>query len=152
MKLLLLRHWPRPTRTLGALYVDGKFACYTLEDRLQPKGVKIPGETAIPAGTYLITLFDSPKFGPDTPLLNDVPNFSYVEIHAGNTEADTRGCILAADRISTVDWTLRDSRLARDRLKGVIRTAVDRGEKVTITIMDSVTNLLHQEIQAEVKG
>lgn len=147
MKLLLVRFWPRSTRTLGALYVNGRFFCYTLEDRLRPKGEKVPGETAIPAGTYTVVLVNSPKFGPDTPSLVNVPDFTFILIHAGMTETDTRGCILVADTLSHVTWTLQNSRQARDRLKGVLKEAIARGEKVEITIQDDVTAWTRQEIE-----
>jgi hypothetical protein len=79
--------------------------CLSLEDVVRESGVKVPGRTAIPAGLYEIKLEDSPKFGKDTPTLQNVPDFDCIRIHGGNTEQDTEGCILvgfqaaAADRI-----------------------------------------------------
>ncbi len=79
--------------TLGSLYLNGVWQCWTLEDVL--RDVKIPGETAIPAGTYHVILVPSPKrHGLLVPLLRDVPNFTAIEIHPGNTPADTLGCLL----------------------------------------------------------
>ena len=61
MKLKLERLWPKPAYTVGRLYVDGKLFCNTLEDKVADvnrNGVfdgtekKVPGETAIPYGTY----------------------------------------------------------------------------------------------------
>jgi hypothetical protein len=69
---------------------------YTLEDVLRGPGIKIPGQTAIPTGEYKITLYDSPRFKRLLPMLNDVPGFSHILIHGGNTETDTEGCILIA--------------------------------------------------------
>ena len=86
--------------TRGSLYLDGHWQCFTLEDpiREQP-GVavavwKIAGDTAIPAGTYPLTLTLSARFGVVLPLIQDVPGFEGIRIHAGNTTADTHGCIL----------------------------------------------------------
>lgn len=145
MRMLLLRHWPRTTRTLGALHVDGKFFCYTLEDRLRPDGEKVDGETAIPPGVYRVVLVNSARFGPDTPSLENVPGFTHIRIHAGNTEADTRGCILVADSIKVTAWTLENSRVARDRLRGLIRAAIDRNEEVEIRVVNSLEGLPFRE-------
>jgi len=79
-------------RTHGDLLVDGEHLCVTLEDAV--RDVKIHGRTAIPAGRYHITMEHSPRFGPNTLTVNNVPNFTGVRIHAGNTEADTEGCPL----------------------------------------------------------
>jgi hypothetical protein len=80
--------------TLGELLYNGKFFCYTLEDVVRPAGDKVPGATAIPAGTYPVTIERSPAFRMLTPRLHRVPGFEGVLIHAGNDAKDTRGCLL----------------------------------------------------------
>ena len=68
---------------------------------------KIAGKTAIPTGSYEITLnVQSPKFSDFTkypaykfcdgylPRLKDVPGFDGILIHIGNYDTDTDGCIL----------------------------------------------------------
>lgn len=92
MKLLLVRDTFTDKSTIGKLYIDGEFFCYTLEDVVRDK--KIFGETAIPYGTYSIILDVSYRFKKVTPRLLDVPEFTGVRIHAGNTAEDTHGCIL----------------------------------------------------------
>lgn len=96
MKLTLKRIYKGPKYTIGHLYIDGKYYCDTLEDVVRDLSIekKVPGETAIPAGTYDVIVNMSPKFGRELPRLVDVPNFSGILIHRGNTPKDTAGCIL----------------------------------------------------------
>src|SRR5437773_6046728 len=93
MELLLRRRASAHGCTIGELVVDGVFECYSLEDEVRG-GPKIPGQTAIPAGRYRVVITPSQRFGRLLPLLEDVPGFEGIRIHAGNTSADTAGCIL----------------------------------------------------------
>ena len=99
--LTLVRDKFTPITSIGRLYINDEYFCETLEDRTRPPGVKIYGETAIPLGTYKITLFMSPKRGYLVPLLHNVPMFSWIEIHIGNSCADTMGCILVGEKRGT---------------------------------------------------
>ena len=97
LKLLLVREIKTAKQTHGRLFkVDenGKreFLCYTLEDAERP--VKIKGQTAIPTGKYTVIVTMSPRFKKELPLILNVPNFSGVRFHGGNTEQDTEGCPL----------------------------------------------------------
>jgi hypothetical protein len=94
MRLTLTRVERVDDATIGELEIDGSFTCYTLEDIVRPKGVKIPGSTAIPSGVYPVRITWSPRFKMDMPLLIGVPDFSGVRIHSGNAAVDTEGCIL----------------------------------------------------------
>ena len=58
---------------------------------------KVYGETAIPYGTYKVILSYSPKFKRILPELLDVPCFTGIRIHRGNTEKDTAGCLLVGE-------------------------------------------------------
>jgi hypothetical protein len=92
MKLIQQRIDGTAVDTLGLLYVDGKFFGFTLED--ERREVKVKGETRIPAGTYELGVRYSPKLKREAIQIKDVPNFEWVMFHAGNTEADTEGCVL----------------------------------------------------------
>lgn len=94
MKLTLKRNFKGPDYTIGKLYIDGHYFCDTLEDTVRPSGEKIKGKTAIPAGDYKVIKSYSPRFKKILPEILDVPSFSGVRIHAGNTAKDTDGCLL----------------------------------------------------------
>lgn len=78
---------------LGKIYADdGRFICYSLDPRV------------LNPGTYKLQMTYSPKFKRDLPLITGatVGPERRILIHAGNTLADTRGCILVGDSF-TVD-------------------------------------------------
>ncbi len=81
---------------IGDLHVDNEFFCYTLEDEIRADGVKEYGETAIKAGLYEIEVTYSPKFKRDMILIKNVPNFSGIRLHGGNSSKDSLGCPLVA--------------------------------------------------------
>ncbi len=91
--LILKRKWYTDKSTIGELYFGDEFVCFTLEDTLR-RGVKVAGETAIPSGKYEVIVNYSNRFKKMMPLLLDVPEFTGVRIHSGNTSDDTLGCIL----------------------------------------------------------
>lgn len=70
----------------GHLTVDsGPFNCVTLERH----------DIAIPAGSYQVILYNSPDHNNIlVPLLQNVPGRNFIEIHWGNWESDSKGCIL----------------------------------------------------------
>lgn len=92
MDVKIIRDKLTAKSTTGTLSIDGTFECFTLEDAVRP--VKIKGLTAIPYGTYELIISWSARFSRRLPLLLGVPNFDGIRIHAGNTDADTDGCIL----------------------------------------------------------
>lgn len=131
MKLEVIRWSCSVDCTIGELLVDGAHECWTLEDVVRPDGEKIPGETAIPYGTYNLVITFSNRFQRDLPLVEGVPNFTGIRIHPGNTAADTHGCLLVG-RGKTAS-SVTESRLAFDTLFTKIRNAVEHGETISIT-------------------
>ena len=134
-------------RTHGDIYIldQPDFAgydtwqCFSLEDPVRAEGVKIPGRTAIPAGRYRIAINYSPRFKKHLPELRDVPGFTGVRIHAGNTETDTGGCILVGqERIET--GILR-SRLALDALTEKIIKSFGNNEQVWLEIKNAALEI-----------
>lgn len=93
MKIEILRNQYTSKSTIGSMYVNGRWQCYTLEDAVR-SGPKVPGQTAIPAGLYKLIVSFSNRFKRDLPLLVAVPNYEGVRIHTGNTDKNTEGCIL----------------------------------------------------------
>jgi len=134
LKLRLDREWFSRECTIGSLYIDDKFECYILEDydRLRFGQKKKYGETAIPAGTYEIVINYSPRFKKKLPLLKNVPGFTGIRIHAGNTATDTAGCLLPG-RVKGVD-RVGQSRLAFNALFKKLQQAKEAKKKILIKI------------------
>lgn len=130
MIIELYREHSAPEWMHGKLVIDGLFRMYTLEDC--QREYKVHGKTAIPSGTYQLELVNSAAFGPDTISLIDVPEFSYIRIHSGNTNEDTSGCILVGRR--QFNDRVADSRLALADLKLLIIEPLKNGEELEIVI------------------
>lgn len=132
MNIVIKRIFCGENYSIGRLFLDGKYFCDTLEDTVRPAGVKVPGQTAVPAGTYRLELNKSPRFGRVIPLLVEVPGFTGVRIHAGNCAADTEGCILVG--FNQIKGRLVGSRATEKRLCEKLQEVADKGEKLEITI------------------
>ncbi len=133
MKMRLDRLQLDPDVTIGALYVDDDFECWTCEDTVREPGMKVHGQTAIPYGSYRVDITQSNRFKRPLPLLLNVPNFQGIRIHPGNTAADTEGCILpGADRLAK---SVGQSRVAFSSLYAKILDAKARARPITIDIV-----------------
>jgi hypothetical protein len=137
MKLKVARKWFTDKTTIGILYINGKFFCYTLEDVVRPAGEKVLGKTAIPWGIYQLIITYSNRFKRPLPLLVGVPNFSAIRMHNGNCDKDTEGCILVG-MTHTKDF-IGGSVLALEKLMSVLEEAYDRHEPIEIEITAEAT-------------
>lgn len=133
MEMTLQRLPSSDLGTNGDLYVGDDWHSYTYEDIVRE--VKIMHETAIPAGRYRITFENSKRFGPDTLTVNNVPGFSDIRIHGGNTAENTSGCpLVGLERTAT---GIRNCKPALDSLKAKVQAAMQGGETVWLEILDA---------------
>lgn len=142
MNITVKRIAKRGSYTIGKMYIDGEYFCDTLEDTdrglLQSmdlneiKSKKIPGQTAIPTGTYKVIVNQSPKFKRNLPRLLAVPGFEGVLIHRGNTNKDTAGCILIGEN-KEVGKVINSTRYEM-RLVNKLLYIQSNKENITITI------------------
>ena len=136
MNLLLDRIECNSNCTIGTLSIDDTFECFTLEDVVRADGIKIPNETAIPAGLYTVDITFSPKFNRLLPLLLNVQGFVGIRIHPGNTASDTEGCILVGRQRGAN--SILESRAALDTLFPKLQASKKRGDAITIAIRNPV--------------
>lgn len=134
MELKLNRIFLGSSATIGELLVNDKHLCDTLEDRVRPEGEKVYGKTAIPEGTYEVKLTHSPRFKKILPEILNVPNFSGIRIHTGNSSKDTEGCIIVGTWDGEKEDWVGNSRIAFDELMALLEKATNNKEKVTITV------------------
>lgn len=132
MNITVKRKTFTPKSTISEMWLDDQFECYVLEDVVRPRGVKVFGETAIPAGTYNVVITFSNRFQRDMPLLEHVPNFDGIRIHPGNTAADTHGCLLVGRKMGP-DMVM-ESQLAYKALFPKLQQALGKGDKISLTI------------------
>lgn len=111
-----------------------------LSDTLEPPSPQLllaerrEGKGCIPADTYRLLLTRSPKFGRWLPLLWKVPGFTGIRIHAGNTVADTQGCILPGERIAP--GQLAHSQAALKRILAVITAAQKANRDIYLRVVE----------------
>ncbi len=137
MTLYMIRDDCTETRTFGTLTCPDGYVCETLEDPVRPEGVKVLGDTAIPSGTYRVTITRSKRFQKMLPLIHEVPGFGGVRIHAGNSTRDTTGCVLVGlkrDATEDADLQIQHSRAAMEAVQHRIAAALAQGETVWLDI------------------
>ena len=152
MQLKLKRIACKPLYSIGKLYIDGQYFCDTIEDRdrglhdgmteQEIRSIKVPSETAIPTGTYNITMnVQSPRFKTKAayafckgflPRLQNVKGFDGILIHIGNTAKSSAGCILVGQNKAV--GQVINSTATFKKLYTVLDAANKRGEKIIITI------------------
>lgn len=92
--------------------------------------VKVKGQTSIPAGRYRVGLRDSPKHGKDALTLLNVPGFQFIDVHAGNSSADTEGCLLVGLTREPAAMRVLQSRYALDLIRSRILPAMGQRQEV----------------------
>jgi hypothetical protein len=154
MRVTVKRFADNGDTTLGVLYVDGVFQCFTVED--EERVTKVKGETRIPNGVYKIGLRKeggyhtkyAAKYGSmhkgmlcifntaGWKIEKDGMSFQYILIHTGNTDEHTMGCLLVNDAVSGATFTGSSSKDAYVDLYPIVASAIERGEEVTIEYVD----------------
>lgn len=137
MKITIRRTILEQTYTLGVMEIDGKHFGYTCEDsdrQLEVEGnEKIKGKTAIPRGRYEVVLSFSHRFQRTMPEILNVPGFTGVRIHGGNTHEDTEGCPLLGAR--PIANGVAECKIVNQRLIDLIEAAEESGEEVSLEIV-----------------
>lgn len=129
--------------TLGTVTGPGLIpALYSLEDTVREVAGwlvaewKIPGKTAIPSGIYRMRWTMSNRFKREMLLLENVPGFAGIRIHAGNTDADTEGCILLGmgHELDGPSCRLTDSRSAVREFEAAVVPQIKEGKEVFLEV------------------
>ena len=145
MKLQVVRTQFGKDATNGLLFVNGVFECYTLEDQYQ--AVKVMHETCIPEGTYDIKFrtvggfhekykkkYGNSHYG--MLHLQDVPNFTYILIHTGNTDEHTSGCLIVGETQQDLDISkdgfVGSSTVAYKKMYAKVANQLLQGKPVSI--------------------
>lgn len=154
MELVVKRFADNGKATLGILYVNGIFECFTVED--EERAEKLRGETRVPEGVYKILLRSEGGYHgkykarykdmhkgmlcihnqKHWKLENKGMSFQYILIHTGNTEKHTAGCLLVNDAVSGKTFSGSSSRDAYKDLYPKVAQAILDGENVTIEYKD----------------
>lgn len=126
--MIKLDTWHQPDCTLGRLSY-GEFQCFTLE---LPWVDNEKGISCIPKGIYRVEKYNSPKHG-KVLLLKDVPNRTFIEIHAGNFTRQIEGCILVGAGIRYIDGdTIPDVATSKKTLNYLVNRVPNEGEFIDI--------------------
>lgn len=134
MELKVIRKIFTNKSTIGELHINGKFFCYTLEDKdryVEQGGKKEFGITAIPRGTYNVVLSFSNRFQKYLPEILNVPQFVGIRIHGGNSPESTNGCLLVG-KIKMKDF-IGESAKTFSAFMAELKK-VEKKEKITIEI------------------
>tara|TARA_R100000657_G_scaffold16957_1_gene13385 strand:- start:414 stop:977 length:564 start_codon:yes stop_codon:yes gene_type:complete len=145
MKLTVVRTQFGIDATSGILLIDDKFECYTLEDQYQ--AVKVMHETCIPEGTYDIKFRKTGGFHAKYSEryknahygmlhVQDVPNFTYILIHTGNTDEHTSGCLIVGETQQDLDISkdgfVGSSTVAYKKMYAKVASELLQGKPVSI--------------------
>lgn len=157
MQLDVIRTQFGKDATNGMLFIDGIFECYTLEDQYQ--AVKVMHETCIPEGVYDIEFRKTGGFHAKYSEryknahygmlhIQNVPNFTYILIHSGNTDEHTSGCLIVGETQQDLDMNesgfIGHSGTAYKKMYTKVAGQLLQGRKVTINYT-TITKLLENK-------
>ena len=163
MKLTVVRTQFGTDATNGLLFIDGIFECYTLEDQYQ--AVKVMHETCIPEGTYDINFRKTGGFHAKYSEryknahygmlhIQDVPNFTYILIHTGNSDEHTSGCLIVGETQQDLDISkdgfIGSSTVAYKKMYAKVAGQLLQGKPVTIEYT-TINKLLDKEADNKAK-
>ena len=163
MKLTVVRTQFGTDATNGLLFIDGIFECYTLEDQYQ--AVKVMHETCIPEGTYDLKFRKTGGFHAKYSEryknshygmlhIQDVPNFTYILIHTGNTDEHTSGCLIVGETQQDLevskDGFIGSSAVAYKKMYAKVAGQLLQGKDVTIEYT-TINNLLNKDVDNQAK-
>lgn len=148
MKILIQRYSLNDESTLGLLFVNGEFQCYTIEDTYNK--AKVYGKTRIPSGIYMLKLRNeggmvkkyNTRFNNHRGMLHlqNVKDFQYVYIHVGNKSEDSEGCVLVGNQPNNNQRDkgfIGDSATAYQELYNKINNVIDN-EVVYVEVRDEL--------------
>ena len=152
LELTIERRYFKSTYCIGKLLVEGMPLSDTLEDKDRGLTSDMPtaeiykkktyGQTAIPYGRYEVRLTYSPKYATRPwaakykgliPEIMEVPGFSNVRLHVGNSSADTSGCPLCGEN-KVVGRLVNSTQAFYDLMDYYLVPAHEAGQKIYITI------------------
>jgi len=118
MEITLTRSTYRADCTLGVIACNHDLLCFTLENPWLDNKINI---SCIPEGNYRCEPHEGARHK-ETWMVTNVDNRSGIVIHVGNTESDTKGCILPGSVISSKKGkrAVLGSRLALEKLRNYI--------------------------------
>jgi len=163
VKLTVVRTQFGTDATNGLLFINGIFECYTLEDQYQ--AVKVMHETCIPEGTYDIKFRKTGGFHAKYTEryknahygmlhIQDVPNFTYILIHTGNSDEHTSGCLIVGETQQDLDISkdgfIGSSTVAYKKMYAKVAGQLLQGKNVTIEYT-TINKLLEKEIDNKAK-
>lgn len=141
MEILLERKFKNENSTEGNLYINGKWFCNTIEDKVRAKtglwrrALKIYGKTAIPYGRYPVMVTWSNKFNRMLTGVFNVPDFEGIRIHNGTSEMSSAGCIIVSYKDDDKNHRLINDKAAMNDLCDIVKTAQEK-EKIYLNIID----------------
>jgi len=163
VKLTVVRTQFGTDATNGLLFIDGIFECYTLEDQYQ--AVKVMHETCIPEGTYDIKFRKTGGFHAKYSEryknahygmlhIQDVPNFTYILIHTGNSDEHTSGCLIIGETQQDLDISkdgfIGSSAVAYKKMYAKVAGQLLQGKDVAIEYT-TINNLLNKDVDNQAK-